>query len=379
MKLDDGFAQNPYPTLSRLREDGTLPRVRLQYGVSAHLVSRYADARQALESPAVRKDFRAGISMAGPGLSAHMLNADPPDHTRLRKLAAPAVGHGRPQIPLIEGVVADLLDRVGRAGTADLVSEFAVPLPVAVICRLLGIPPGDRDQVLAWSSDLVLQTDAASVGRSTARLGGYLGDLLDRKRRDPADDGLSLLAAHDTGLLRRTELVSTAFLLLFAGHETTANAIGNGVLALLQHPGQLARLRERPELLPAAVEEMLRFDSPVSHATIRYTAADLDVGGRLLRKGRLVLVSLGSANRDGETFAGADTFDIAHTPARHLAFGHGPHFCLGAQLARAQLQVAIGGLIRRFPRLRLAVEPGRLRRRSSTFLRGLSALPVRVD
>lgn len=388
--LDDEFVRDPYPTLRRFRDAEFFPRVRLRYGVSALLVSRYADARQVLESPAVRKDFRPALRMVGTSrpdaarMSAHMLNADPPEHARLRRLAAPAVSYGRPQgwAPVIAGLVRDLLDRMGRNGAADLITEFALPLPVALVCRILGVPPEDRDQVLRWSSDLVLQADAESVALSTARLGGYLDDLLECKRRRPEDDGLSLLAAHGpgaSGRLSHAELVSNAFLLLFAGHETTVNAIGNGLLALLEHPDQLARLRDQPDLPPAAVEEILRYDSPVSHATIRYTSADLDIGGRLLPKGRLVLVSLAAANRDGDVFTDPDTLDVDRAPSRHLAFGHGPHFCLGAQLARFQVQLAIGELVRRFPRLRLAVDPGRLRWRPSTFMRGLEALPVRLD
>ncbi len=317
--LDDGFMQDPYPYLDRFREADTFPRVRLRYGISALLVSRYTDAQRVLESPAVSKDIRPALRMLDREvLSAHMLNADPPEHTRLRRLAAPAVSHGRPGrwTPVIEEIAGGLLDRIARQGGADLITDLALPLPITLMCRMLGVPEADRELVVAFSNDLVLQASQESVARATARLGRYLADLVDRRQADPRDDGLSLLAAHGAGEMSRTELVSTAFLLLFAGHETTVNLIGNGVLALLQHPDQLARLRAEPALLPRAVEELLRYDSPVSLATIRYTTTDLDLDGRLLPKGRFVLVSLAGANRDGRAFPDPGTLDIGRLAAR---------------------------------------------------------------
>jgi cytochrome P450 len=388
--LDNGYIQDPYPRLQQWRDAEHLPRVHLSYGISALLVSGYEDARQVLESPAVSKDVRPALRMLGGSrrdaevLSEHMLNADAPQHARLRRLAAPSVSHGRPGewTPVIEEIVHELLDRIAARGSADLVTDFALPLPITLVCRMLGIPRADRERVIEWSNDLVVQANPESVARGTAKLGAYLTDLLERKATHPDGDGLSLLATHGphgSSQLTRTELVSTAFLLLFAGHETMVNLIGNGVLALLEHPQQLDRLRREPGLLPGAIEELLRYDSPVSHATIRYTTAALDLRGRPLPRGRFVLVSLAGGNRDSETFADADSLDIGRAAARHLAFGHGPHYCLGAQLARVQGQLAIGALLQRFPRLRLAVEPDRLRRRQSTLMRGLESLPVRCD
>jgi cytochrome P450 len=386
MLLDDEYIQDPYPRLAAWRASPEIPVVRLRYGISALLVSRFDDARRVLRSPDVSKDVRRALRLRGRDdevLSEHMLNADPPDHGRLRRLAAPAVARGGPGAwtPVIERIVDRLVDRISdriaERGRADLVTDLAIPLPILLICRMLGVPESDQDLVLGLSRELVEQAGPDQVNRATAALRAYLADLLDTKARRPGDDGLSLLAAHAAGgRMTGTEALSTAFLLLFAGHETTTNLIGNGALALLTHPDQRDRLRADPQLLPTAVEELLRYDSPVSHATIRYTTAEVGLGAARLPRGRFVLVSLAGANRDERRFARADRLDITRPPRRHLAFGDGPHTCLGAPLARLQGYVVFGALAHRLPGLSLAADPAALRRRDSTLVRGLTSLPV---
>lgn len=380
--LDDEYIQNPYPRLAAWRASPGFPVVRLQYGISALLVSRFDDARRVLASPDVSKDVRRALRLRGRDddvLSEHMLNADPPDHGRLRRLAAPAVSGGRPGAwtPVVEEAVARLVDRIAERGRADLVADLAIPLPILLICRMLGVPETDQDIVLGLSRDLVEQADPDRVNRATAALRAYLAEMLEAKARRPGDDGLSLLAEHAAaGRMTGTEALSTAFLLLFAGHETTTNLIGNGALALLTHPEQLSRLRSDLRLLPTAVEEVLRYDSPVSHATIRYTTADVPLGAACLPRGRFVLVSLAGANRDERRFDRPDRLDVTRPLRRHLAFGDGPHTCLGAPLARLQGHVVFEAFARRLPGLSLAVDPAALRWRNSTLVRGLTALPV---
>jgi cytochrome P450 len=262
-------------------------------------------------------------------------------------------------------------------GHGDLIADLALPLPVTLICRILGVPDGDHDRVVRWSNQMVLQASPASVTEAGEALAGYLGELID----SGAAAGLSMLAGpgHGGDRLTRTELISTAFLLLFAGHETTVNLIGNGAHALLRHPGQLDRLRRDPSGWPAAVEELLRYDSPVAHATIRYTTAPVEIAGRTVPRGRFLLVSLAAANRDPRVFADPDRLDIGRDAAGHVAFGVGVHRCLGARLGRLQGRIALRELFERFPRIRPAVAPGRLRHRPSTLMRGLESLPVRWD
>ncbi|GAB1510796.1 cytochrome P450 [Actinophytocola sp. KF-1] len=393
MRLDREFVDDPYTFYRRLREEAPVCPVVMPRGLKVWLVTRYADAREALTNPALRKDLRpvghlferhrtrTSTGDFGADLTAHMLNSDPPDHTRLRRLVAKAFTTRRVELlrPRVEQITEDLLARL--SGAIDVIDDFAFPLPVTVICELLGVPHDDRDDFRAWSSALVAGASAEAVGSAAAAMSGYLRALIDAKRAVPADDMLTALvhAQEDGDELTEVELVSMAFLLLVAGHETTVNLIGNGVLALLRNPGQLAALRADPGLLPGAVEEFLRYESPVNHATLRYTVEPVEVGGTTIPAEEFVAVSLASANRDDDRFGpAADTLDVTRAPAGHMAFGHGIHFCLGAPLARLEGQIAIGGLVARFPGMALAAEPADLRWRNSTLLRGLEHLPVRL-
>lgn len=384
---------DPYTFYRRLREAAPVREVVMPHGLKVWAVTRYADARDALTNPALHKDLRpvqhlferhqrkARTSDFRADLTAHMLNSDPPDHTRLRRLVAKEFTMRRVELlrPRVEEITEELL--AGLSGDVDLIDAFAFPLPVTVICELLGVPHADRDEFRAWSTTLVSGSSSAAVGAAGGAMAAYLHGLVDAKRTAPADDLLSaLVRTQDDGdELTEAELVSMAFLLLVAGHETTVNLIANGVLALLRAPDQLAALRADPGLLPGAVEEFLRYESPVNHATLRYTVAPTEIGGTTVPAGEFVMVVLTSANRDDDRFGpAADTLDVTRAASGHLAFGHGIHFCLGAPLARLEGQVAIGRLVDRFPDLALTVDPGDLRWRDGTLLRGLERLPVHL-
>ena len=263
----------------------------------------------------------------------------------------------------------------------DLLASFAFPLPITVICELLGVPVADRDQFRAWSATIVTDTVAPEVFQDHATaMTGYFRRLMAARRREPADDLLSaLISARDEGdRLSENELLSMAFLLLVAGHETTVNLIASGTLALLLNPGELARLRADPSLLGGAVEELLRYVNPVNNATFRFAGEPVEIGGVAIGPGEVVLVSLSGANRDPSRYADPDRLDLGRDSGGHVAFGHGIHYCLGAPLARLEAEIAFGALLDRFGEITLAVPPDELRWRPSTLIHGLETLPVRL-
>jgi cytochrome P450 len=385
--LDGDFFTDPQRQYAVLREEHPVARITMPKGHSFWLVTRYEDVRAALTNPALHKNGRAYEAMIGqdePGapvaLDQHMLSSDPPDHTRLRKLVgraftARAVAALRPRI---EEITAELLDALDKGpNEVDLLDTYAFPLPVTVICELLGVPPADRDQFRAWSNTVMQAASAAEQQAAAQGLTGYLAALVEQKLADPADDMLSAIvqATEDADRLSGMEAVSMAFLLLVAGHETTANLIGNGTLALLRDPNQFARLVAEPELVPNAVEELLRYNGPINMATFRYTAEDTVIGGLEIPAGQMVLVSLAAANRDSGHYPEADRLDLRRA-ASHLAFGHGIHYCLGAPLARLEGEIAFTRLFERFPNLTLGDE--NLTWRPSTLIRGLDKLPIRL-
>jgi cytochrome P450 len=326
-------------------------------------------------------------------LNMHLLNADPPDHTRLRKLVSKAFTPRRAAglRPRVEAITASLLDatearaavlkEAGGPGTVDLIEEFAFPLPVTVICELLGVPAQDQAQFRAWSNAIVASSpDPGEIREAGEGMFGYFMGLVAAKRASPADDMVSaLVEARDSGdSLNERELISMLFLLLVAGHETTTNLIASGMLALLTNPAQLARLRSDPALLPGAVEELLRYVNPLNHATERFTLEPVEIGGVTIPAREWVLCATASANFDPDRFPSADRLDVGRDAGGHLAFGHGIHFCLGAPLARLEGEVAFGALLSRFPSLSLAADPGTLRWRRSSLIHGLETLPVRL-
>ncbi|MFF3544050.1 cytochrome P450 [Streptomyces platensis] len=361
-----------------------LLKVRMTYGEPAWLVTRYAEARFVLGDQ--RFSRAEGARHDEPRQSegrqdSGILGMDPPDHTRLRTLVAKAftvrqVEKLRPQVKQLAG---ELLDELEAAGPpADLVDRYALPIPVAVICRMLGVPAEDRPRFRVWS-DAALSTSsltAAEFDANMEELRAYMRQLIEEHRRAPRDDLMTaLIDARDVNdRLSEVELVDLCVGILVAGHETTATQIPNFVLALLDHPGQLALLRERPELIGGAVEELLRFVPLGSGASQpRYATEDVEVGGTLVRAGTPVLVAVGAANRDALRFDAPGKLDISRTGIQHLGFGHGVHHCLGAPLARLELQEAIGALITRFPDLRLA---GDVVWKSEMLVRGPRVMPV---
>ncbi|MEU9489124.1 cytochrome P450 [Streptomyces decoyicus] len=362
-----------------------LLKVRMTYGEPAWLVTRYAEARFVLGDQ--RFSRAAGALHDEPRQSegrrdSGILGMDPPDHTRLRTLVAKAftVRQVEKLRPQVKQLANELLDELAAAGPpADLVDRYALPIPVAVICRLLGVPAEDRPRFRVWS-DAALSTSsltAAEFDTNLEELRSYMAQLIEEHRRAPQDDLMTaLIDARDVNdRLSELELVDLCVGILVAGHETTATQIPNFVLALLDHPGQLALLRAQPELINGAVEELLRFVPLGSGASQpRYATEDVEVGGTLVRAGTPVLVAVGAANRDALRFDSPGTLDIARGGNnQHLGFGHGVHHCLGAPLARLELQEALIALITRFPELRLA---GDVVWKSQMLVRGPRVMPV---
>lgn len=395
-ELDDGFIQDPHAVLALLRAEGPVRPVLMPGLLKVWLVTSHADARALLadprvcmNGPTVHELLTGHASKAGTvpppaqqTFDTHMLNTDPPDHTRLRNLVnkaftARTVTRMRPRI---EEITDDLLTGMSGMERVDLVADYALPLPITVICELLGVPASDQRTFREWSTVFVTAASPAQVHLATTRMAGYLSTLIATKRVRPAQDLLSdLIRVTDADdRLSSSELLSMAYLLLLAGHETTTNLIANGVLSLLSNPGQLAALRADPGLLPGAVEELLRFDGAVNLAAIRYTAAPVDVAGVRIPAGEFVMISLLGANRDATRFPDPDTLDITRQARGHLAFGHGVHHCVGAALARAEAEIALGRLFDRFDGLTLATAPEVLTWRDSFTIHSLRTLPVRL-
>jgi cytochrome P450 len=375
-----------------LRGETPVYRAVMPDGLPVWVITRYADVRAALTDPRLRKErtrmieiVTAKYSEAGvtAELSAlfmpHLLLTDPPDHTRLRTLLTSAFTARRIESlrPGIERTAADLLSALPTGEPVDLIAGFALPLPATVIAALLGVPEQDRPRFQEWSNGMIEQRPEVSLPAS-ALMVPYLTDLIAEKTARPADDLLSALVAatEDGDRLSAEELLATTLLLLVAGHETTANLIGNAVPLLLSDDTLAGTLREHPGQIRAAVEELLRIDSPVMVTTNRFSAEDVRVGGVTIPEGEIVLMSLGSADRDDRRFARPDRIDIDRADGGHLAFGHGLHYCLGAPLARLEGEIAIGQLLRRFPTARLAVPADRLRRRTASIMNGYAEIPV---
>ena len=389
---EDSYYQDPLGFFARLRESWPVAPVRMPGYGRAWIVTRYADVRTVLTDPRLAKDVHRwpGGGRSRPseatGVYAHMLHADPPDHTRLRRLVQ-KVFTPRPAAlrPRAAEIAAGLLEEMAatHGDVIDLLDRYARPLPVAVICELLGIPAADR----TWIAVTVAAYDEPAEHQRVEReLAAYFTELIAARRAEPGDDLVSALAAASDSVatggaadaLTGNELLSTVFLLVMAGFDTTVNLIASGTLALLTHPGQKTRLRQDPSLLPAAVEELLRFTNPVNHANDRFTTQDVPVGDVVIPAGEWVLPATSSADRDPARFPDPDRLDLGRDTGGHLAFGHGVHYCLGAPLARMEAEVALGALLARFPQISLAVPPSELRRRPVSVMNGLESLPVRL-
>ncbi|MGW6981283.1 cytochrome P450 family protein [Streptomyces sp. NPDC054932] len=386
----DRFNADPYPFYDALRTAGPVHQLVLG-GERTWLVVGHEEARQALTHPALSKNWLGSELFADTpahAVATSMLDTDPPHHTRLRRLVAREFTSRRVESlrPRVQRITDELLDEMAARPDrrADLIASFAVPLPMTVICELLGVPGLDRHRFRYWSGEIVAPMNGVGAEpRALEEMTAYLYELVAAKAEDPGEDLLSALIRtrdEDGGRLSPDELIGMAFLLLVAGHETTVNLIGNGVRALLAHPGQLAALRADPDgLIDGAVEEMLRYDGPVQHATYRFAAADLELGGAAIAAGSSVLVALAAADRDPARFAqpGPDVFDIRRTGPGHLAFGHGIHFCLGAPLARVEGRIAVRSLLERFPDLAEDPDAGPPDWLPGNLMRGVTRLPLR--
>ena len=383
---EDSYYDDPLGFFARLRESRPVAPVRMPAYGRAWIVTRYADVRTVLTDPRFAKDVHRwpGGGRARPseatGVYAHMLHADPPDHTRLRRLVQKAFTPRRAALrPRAEEIAAGLLDEMAAApgDVTDLLGAYARPLPIAVLCELLDIPEADR----AWIAVTVAAYDDREQQQRLEReLAAYFAELIAARRSEPGDDLVSALVC-DSGAadaLTGNELVSTVFLLVMAGFDTTVNLIASGTLALLTHPGEKTRLRQDPSLLPAAVEELLRFTNPVNHANDRFTTEDVPVGDVVIPAGEWVLPAISSANRDPAQFPDPDRLDLGRDTSGQVAFGHGIHHCLGAPLARMEAEVALGALLARFPRISVALPASELRWRPVSLMNGLESLPVRL-
>ncbi|MEV5260650.1 cytochrome P450 [Streptomyces anulatus] len=384
---DSRSARDPYPAYAAMRSECPVQAVASgASGRVSYLVTGYAEARQALGDERLSKDTAAFFASRDtkrrlhPAVAHTMLASDPPRHTRLRKLVTGAFTSGAVAgiRPFITRLTDELLDRWPVGGTVDLVAGLAVPLPVMVICELLGVPEADRPKVRHWSAELFAAGRPDRGDAASHAVAAYMTGLIASKRLRPGDSLLDrLIAARDgEDRLDEEELVSLAVLLLVAGHETTTHFLGNAALALLRHPAATERLRADPDTLPHALDELLRFDAPVSTSTFRFTTETLTLGETEIPAGVPVLVALGAANRDPERFPAPDRLDLDREATGHLSFGHGIHRCVGAPLAKAEAEIALRAVLVRFPDIRLAVSADRLAWRQTRLVRGLDALPV---
>lgn len=393
-----GVRACPHPTYSAMRSDAPLYRLTTPTGQQLWYVTRYKDVAALLRDKRLVNDVRSALTadelarLPAPApshrfLTNHMLHADPPRHTRLRSLVGKAFSpqHISKLAPRIEALAEELLTEVAPRGQMDLIADFAFPLPITVICELLAVPAEDRFRFRAWStlivsaSQMSRDADVQKVAPELASFAAYLREIISARRAAPGDDLLSeLIRQEEAGdVLSEEELCSMVVLLLVAGHETTVHLIGNSMLTLWQHPQELARLQKDPALIDSALEELLRYESPVETANRRWAREAIELHGQTIARGDLVILVLTSANRDEARFPAADNLELDRTPNEHLAFGLGIHHCLGAPLARLEGRIALRALLRRFPELQPASAPAELKWVRSYFLRGVTSLPVR--
>jgi cytochrome P450 len=390
------FKANPYPDFAQLRAYDPIHRLTSSNGQSTWLITRYRDAelvlrderfvkdRQHVASPEKSPHIATSPASAADLMNMSLVDLDPPDHTRLRSLLTPFFAPRQMELwrARAQEIADELIDAVEAKGSMDLIEEFASVLPLRIILEMLGIPTEDGPKLHHWTKLIAdsLGDSVASqqVGEALQNFYAYLLALVEKKRQAPADDLLSKLlqVEAESGRISEREVVTTTFLLITAGHDTADNLIGNGMLALLTHPEQMVALRNNPELIKIAVEELLRYRTPFMLTTMRWAREDIELGGRLIRRGDAVLVSPASANRDGEVFAEPDTLNIARRDNSHLAFGKGIHYCLGAPLARLEGEIAISTLLRRLPNLRLQYDPETLDWRPGWLVQGLHHLPI---
>ncbi|ETT47824.1 cytochrome P450 family protein [Paenibacillus sp. FSL H7-689] len=380
------FTHNPYSVYEMLRKEEPVFRVMFPHGEFGWIITRYEDAVQILKDPRFSKDMVRRYGADNQSIfSNNMLFSDPPDHKRLRglvqkaftpKLVADMRSH-------IQDIADELLDNLPSQEKMNLIDDFAFPLPIIVISEILGVPLEDRDKFRIWSNTIIDASIAKSAElfeQHARELTDYLTAWFAKVRQDPGTDLISqLVIAEESGQqLTEQELLGVVSLLIIAGHETTVNLIGNGILALLEHPEQRELLINQPELIHNAIEEMLRYNGPVEFSTSRWALEDIEFRGQRIAQGDLVIVALDSANRDEQQFKDADIFDITREKSSHLAFGKGIHLCLGAPLARLEGEIAVSTLLNRFPNIQLQADVNELEWRPGMNVRGVKEIPVQL-
>lgn len=391
---------NPYPSYAALRAQAPISLQRAPEGdYEFWHVTGYAEATMVLrDHKRFVKSYRntrtpeelaamQPMNRLGQLLDGHMLNKDGEDHQRLRTLVNKAfttrMVNGMQE--RVQAIATELLDQVEARGAMDLIDEYAFPLPIVVIAEMLGVPSADRERFRAWSDAFVVPARSEQEWQEHEKLltefVEYLGVLFAERRAKPQEDLISaLIQAEEAGdQLSEEELYAMVVLLIVAGHETTVNLIGNGTLALLRHPDQLTYLYQHPEAMGGAVEELLRYDGPVERATLRFAVCDMELGGHTIKRGDPIGVVLGSANRDETVFTNPDQLDLTRSENRHMAFGYGVHYCVGAPLARMEGRIALNTLLQRLPNLRLAMPVDEIEWRFNPILRGMQHLRVRWD
>lgn len=391
------FKADPFPTFAAMRANEPIYCHVAPYGARIWYITRYEDVLEVLKDnirfakdPRNVDDEQAAVSLSNKNIfqniNQNMLFADPPDHTRLRTLVSQAFTPRRVEVirPRIQAIADQLLDQVEAQGTMDLMADYAFPLPITVIMEMLGVPAADQEQVHDWSK-VIIAPGRYGISlkirkRKIRAFVNYLYTMFADRRQNPQDDLITdLVQAEESGdTLSESELSSMVALLFVTGHETVVNLIGNGTLALLQHPAELEKLKHNPDLIDSTIEELLRYDGPVETSTTRWAREDVKLHGRLIRKGDVVRVVMTSANRDAAVFREPDTLNIERPDNPHVAFGRGIHYCLGAPLARLEGRIALLTLLNRFPDLQLAVPAEVLKWHSGVIFRGLEQLPLQL-
>ncbi|WP_144539567.1 cytochrome P450 family protein [Cytobacillus oceanisediminis] len=384
--FSDEFTKNPYPAYKNLRETEPVLKMRFPDGQEGWIITRYDDAVEVLKDHRFIKNVSKlfGGSMEHQSIFMHnMLFSDPPDHKRLRGLVQKAF---TPQMisgmrGRIQEITNDLLEKAAGKETINLIDDFAFPLPIIVICEILGVPAEDRNKFRIWSNSLIEGSNgehAAEMFQHMNEFILYLSEWFEKIRKNQGKDLISqlMMAENESDHLTERELFGVVTLLIIAGHETTVNLIGNSILALIEHPEQLGLLQNQPEIIHNAIEETLRFNGPVEFSTSRWASEDLDFKGAAIRRGDLVIVALNSANHDPLQFKDPEIFDITREKSPHLAFGKGIHLCLGAPLARLEGEIAIKSLIQRFPDMKLNISKDQLEWRPGMIVRGVKEIPL---